>query len=58
MFTRMRAHGAHVVVADSTNAVDQLLDDYFLRTPYPISLRDPHSAPLPGKSAAVLVLGN
>lgn len=58
MFTQMRAHGAHVVVADSTAAIDHLLDDYFLRTPCPISQRDPQAAPLPGKSAAVLVLGN
>ncbi|OUS97454.1 nuclease [Rhodococcus sp. NCIMB 12038] len=58
MFAQMRAHGAHVVVADSTAAIDQLLDDYFLRTPRPISLRDPRDAPLPGKQAAVLVLGN
>lgn len=58
MFTRMRAHGAHVVVADSIAAVDHLLDDYFLHTPRPISLRDPQAAPLPGKSAAVLVLEN
>lgn len=56
MFARMRAHGAHVVVADSTDAVDRLLDDYFLHTPCPIALRDPTTAPLPGKPAAVLVL--
>ena len=58
MIARMRAHGAHVVVADSIAAVDHLLDDYFLRTPCPIARRDPGDAPLPGKRAAVLVLGN
>lgn len=58
MFARMRTHGAHVVVADSIATVDHLLDDYFLRTPHPIALRDPLSAPLPGKPAAVLILDN
>lgn len=58
MFARMRAHGAHVVVADSIATVDHLLDDYFLRTPRPISLRDPRTAPLPGKPATLLILGS
>lgn len=56
MFTRMRAHGAHVVVADSIEAVDQLLDDYFLHSSCPISLRDPCASPTPGRAASVLVL--
>lgn len=56
MFARMRAHGAHVVVADSVAAVDHLLDDYFLRTPIPIRRHDPQVARLPGMAPTVLVL--
>lgn len=49
MFTKMRDYGAHVVVVDSTRAVDALINDYVLSPPTPIYSRDPHAAPLPGK---------
>ncbi|OBC01744.1 VRR-NUC domain-containing protein [Gordonia sp. 852002-50395_SCH5434458] len=45
----MRAHGAHAVVADTRQAVDALLADYFLAPAVPIAERDPHDAPLPGQ---------
>lgn len=58
MFAEMRDHGAHVVVADTIEAVERLIDDYYLDPPVAIAQRDPHTAPLPGKNPAVLVLGS
>lgn len=55
LIARMRAQGAHVVVADTTDGVDALLEDYFLHTPAHQHDRDPEAAPLSGRAAAVLV---
>lgn len=54
MITRMRDHGQHVVVADSKSQIDALLDDYFTHPAVPITERDPHDAPLPGRTGAVI----
>lgn len=51
---QMRAHGAHAVVADTKDQVDQLLADYYTHSTMPIAERDPHQAPLPGRSAAMV----
>ena len=55
MITTMRDHGAHVVVADSRTAVDEVLAEYFVRPSVPIAERDPHDAPLPGRRPHVLM---
>lgn len=54
MITTMRDHGAHAVVADSRAAVDAVLDEYFVRPSVPITERDPHDAPLPGRRPHVI----
>lgn len=48
---QLRQHGAHAVVADTTQQVDDLLTDYFTNPSVPIADRDPHQAPLPGRAA-------
>ena len=54
MITRMRDHGQHVVGADSKSEIDALIRDYFTRPAVPITERDPHDAPLPGRTGAVI----
>ena len=54
MIQKMRDHGQHVVVADSKSQVDALLDDYFTRPAVPITERDPHDAPLPGRAGHIV----
>lgn len=56
LITAMREHGAHVVVVDSPQAVQDLLENYFLATPMPIHERSPLDAPLPGRPPTVLTL--
>lgn len=51
---QMRDHGAHAVVADTTDQVDDILAEYYTHPAIPIAQRDPKKAPLPGR-AAVLV---
>ncbi len=51
---KMRDHGQHAVVADSKSQVDVLLDDYFTRPAVPITERDPHDAPLPGRAGHIV----
>lgn len=55
MITALRDHGAHAVTADSMASLDALLEDYFLSPPVPIAERDPHTAPLPGRTGAVVM---
>lgn len=55
MITTLREHGAHAVVADSTAAVDALLDDYVVAPTTPIAEREPHAAPLPGRAGRVVI---
>lgn len=54
MIRRMRDHGQHAVVADSKASVDALISDYFTHPTVPIAKRDPHAAPLPGRTGAVI----
>ncbi len=55
MIRTLREHGAHAVVADSVSAVDALLNEYFLHPGEPIAERDPHDAPLPGRTGSVVM---